>query len=30
MISITSEWKVNEFLLSDPDCNLLRFGEHLP
>ena len=30
MISITSEWKVNEFVLSDPDGNLLRFGEHLP
>jgi hypothetical protein len=30
MISITSEWKVNEFVLSDHDGNLLRFGEHLP
>jgi len=24
------EWKMNEFMLSDPDGNLLRFGEHLP
>jgi hypothetical protein len=24
------EWKLNEFVLSDPDGNLLRFGEHLP
>jgi catechol 2,3-dioxygenase-like lactoylglutathione lyase family enzyme len=24
------EWKMNEFVLSDPDGNLLRFGEHLP
>jgi uncharacterized glyoxalase superfamily protein PhnB len=23
------EWKMNEFVLSDPDGNLLRFGEHL-
>ena len=23
------EWKMNEFMLSDPDGNLLRFGEHL-
>jgi catechol 2,3-dioxygenase-like lactoylglutathione lyase family enzyme len=24
------EWKMNEFVLSDPDANLLRFGEDLP
>jgi len=24
------EWKMNEFVLSDPDGNLLRFGEDLP
>jgi catechol 2,3-dioxygenase-like lactoylglutathione lyase family enzyme len=24
------EWKMNEFVVSDPDGNLLRFGEHLP
>ncbi|MDW5266507.1 MULTISPECIES: VOC family protein [Acidobacteriaceae] len=24
------EWKMNEFMLSDPDGNLLRFGEELP
>jgi len=24
------EWNMNEFVLSDPDGNLLRFGEHLP
>jgi catechol 2,3-dioxygenase-like lactoylglutathione lyase family enzyme len=24
------EWKMNEFVLSDPDGNLLRFGEHIP
>jgi uncharacterized glyoxalase superfamily protein PhnB len=24
------EWKMNEFMLSDPDGNLLRFGEKLP
>lgn len=23
------EWKMNEFMLSDPDGNLLRFGEKL-
>jgi len=23
------EWKMNEFVLSDPDGNLLRFGENL-
>jgi hypothetical protein len=23
-------WKMNEFVLSDPDTNLLRFGEDLP
>lgn len=23
------EWKMNEFMLSDPDGNLLRFGEEL-
>jgi catechol 2,3-dioxygenase-like lactoylglutathione lyase family enzyme len=23
------EWKMNEFVLSDPDGNLLRFGEDL-
>jgi catechol 2,3-dioxygenase-like lactoylglutathione lyase family enzyme len=23
------EWKMNEFVLSDPDGNLLRFGEYL-
>lgn len=23
------EWKMNEFVLHDPDGNLLRFGEHL-
>lgn len=22
------EWKMNEFVLADPDANLLRFGEH--
>ncbi len=24
------EWKMNEFVLADPDGNLLRFGEELP
>jgi catechol 2,3-dioxygenase-like lactoylglutathione lyase family enzyme len=24
------EWRMNEFVLSDPDGNLLRFGEDLP
>jgi catechol 2,3-dioxygenase-like lactoylglutathione lyase family enzyme len=24
------EWNMNEFVLSDPDGNLLRFGEDLP
>jgi predicted enzyme related to lactoylglutathione lyase len=24
------EWQMNVFILSDPDGNLLRFGEHLP
>jgi catechol 2,3-dioxygenase-like lactoylglutathione lyase family enzyme len=24
------EWKMNEFMVSDPDGNLLRFGERLP
>jgi catechol 2,3-dioxygenase-like lactoylglutathione lyase family enzyme len=24
------EWKMNEFMISDPDGNLLRFGERLP
>jgi predicted lactoylglutathione lyase len=24
------EWEMNEFVLSDPDANLLRFGEDLP
>ena len=24
------EWRMNEFMLSDPDHNLLRFGEPLP
>ena len=24
------EWKMNEFVLGDPDANLLRFGEDLP
>ena len=24
------EWYMNEFVLSDPDHNLLRFGESLP
>lgn len=24
------EWKMNEFVLADPDGNLLRFGEDLP
>lgn len=24
------EWKMNEFVLADPDANLLRFGEDLP
>jgi hypothetical protein len=24
------EWKMNEFVLCDPDANLLRFGEALP
>jgi len=24
------EWKMNEFVLSDPDGNLLRFGEDFP
>ena len=24
------EWKMNEFVLSDPDGNLLRFGEEIP
>ena len=24
------EWKMNEFVVSDPDGNLLRFGEYLP
>jgi predicted lactoylglutathione lyase len=23
------EWKMNEFVISDPDGNLLRFGEHI-
>jgi catechol 2,3-dioxygenase-like lactoylglutathione lyase family enzyme len=23
------EWKMNEFVLSDPDGNLLRFGENI-
>ncbi|MEO6802446.1 MAG: VOC family protein [Granulicella sp.] len=23
-------WKMNEFMVSDPDGNLLRFGESLP
>lgn len=24
------DWKMNEFVLADPDGNLLRFGEELP
>ena len=24
------EWQMNEFVLADPDGNLLRFGEELP
>jgi catechol 2,3-dioxygenase-like lactoylglutathione lyase family enzyme len=24
------EWKMNEFVLADPDANLLRFGEDIP
>lgn len=23
------EWKMNEFVLADPDANLLRFGEEI-
>jgi hypothetical protein len=28
MISTNSEWKMNEFVLSDLDGNLRRFGEN--
>ncbi len=24
------EWKMNEFVIADPDANLLRFGKDLP